>query len=481
MKKAKKTNIFERSSNQIGMIYDLLKSENQNVKIQEIDECWKQTNQLIDQLVDSKKNISTDQLKGFYAEVFHSGTFNIDAASKGISDRTWVPSSTKLGSADIKSSWGEDYQVKYYKSAEKSFNAQMEGEGESLYKGHSRLIPSDQTEDATKFAEEKINRNLGNRPEVSERAAETRNVLKDKISHEGAESTQLSEKDAKKWAEKAKNGNVEHISRHEDLTWQSQAKDALQSAGEAAIVSMVISSTPTILKGCKKLWKDPDYDNGKFLNDFKEEIKNKTIQRGSDTFVKSSVASSIIISARNGVLGESMKSLSPAQAAMISQVAVESAKAILRWQKGEITAEEAASETTKATLRVAASMAGKAIGTAIPIPVLGSIIGSYIASSGVELFIGKVETPSSQIILRAMSIELQKHTELIEMCSRLEEMSEINFLNYAKAHDINLDIVFVQSKSISSIERINQKLELLKLESSEIKKLEDKKEDSEDE
>jgi len=80
-----------------------------------------------------------------------------------------------------------------------------------------------------------------------------------------------------------------------------------------------------------------------------------------------------------------------------------------------------------------------------------------------------------------MSIELQKHTELIEMCSRLEEMSEINFLNYAKAHDINLDIVFVQSKSISSIERINQKLELLKLESSEIKKLEDKKEDSEDE
>lgn len=67
---------------------------------------------------------SINFLKGDIAEVWHGGTFNINAAQKSSIDHAEVPRSTDLGSPDIVLDSGKQYQSKYYKTAKDSAEAQ---------------------------------------------------------------------------------------------------------------------------------------------------------------------------------------------------------------------------------------------------------------------------------------------------------------------------------------------------------------------
>ena len=55
-------------------------------------------------------------LKGDAAEFWHSGTFNVNAAVRGSSNRTFVDRSHGFASADVSSNFGDQYGLKYYKS-----------------------------------------------------------------------------------------------------------------------------------------------------------------------------------------------------------------------------------------------------------------------------------------------------------------------------------------------------------------------------
>ena len=83
----------------------------QNIRIQEI-------NAAIDQLADSinthpSLNLDPEQLKGFIAEEWHAGTFNIDAIKKGSEHRVWTLQETGYGSVDIDTNFGKQYSLKY--------------------------------------------------------------------------------------------------------------------------------------------------------------------------------------------------------------------------------------------------------------------------------------------------------------------------------------------------------------------------------
>ena len=65
-----------------------------------------------------------NQLKGNIAEFWHSGTFNINAVTRGSTNRTFVLQSNEFGSVDIASNFGNDYGLKYYKTGVDSANQQ---------------------------------------------------------------------------------------------------------------------------------------------------------------------------------------------------------------------------------------------------------------------------------------------------------------------------------------------------------------------
>ena len=52
------------------------------------------------------KGIITLSLKGYIAEVWHTYTFNINAAANRSTERASMVNSNKLGSVDVSTSWG---------------------------------------------------------------------------------------------------------------------------------------------------------------------------------------------------------------------------------------------------------------------------------------------------------------------------------------------------------------------------------------
>ena len=95
---------------------------------------------LINTLNDSPmKNLDTDFLKGFAAEDWHEGTFNINAVLQGKSTRAFAPRDT--GRVDITVD-DLEAQLKYYKTGKDSAKQQLD------YLGQQRIIPADQMREA---------------------------------------------------------------------------------------------------------------------------------------------------------------------------------------------------------------------------------------------------------------------------------------------------------------------------------------------
>lgn len=167
---------------------------------------------------------SVEQLKGNVAEVYHAGTFNINAAIKGSLHRANVLNSHELASVDIETNFNVNYGVKYYGSAKatarqqlksweqvlhqaiknKNYKAILEffesGEHdihESIYSGQLRLVPADQFKKITEILQRAIATESVRRPDLVSNIQETLDALTDRIKdNQGVESYPLSVKEA---------------------------------------------------------------------------------------------------------------------------------------------------------------------------------------------------------------------------------------------------------------------------------------------
>ena len=140
---------------------------------------------------------ASNVLKGDVAEFWHTGTFNIDSALKGSSNRAFVDRSHDFASTDISTNFGDKYGLKYYSDGQASAKAQAvsvfqrfkeyqsHGGTDSLenflrsrgydnaesvlndpiYSGQIRIIPRDQLEEATQYLERMIKTEAARRPE----------------------------------------------------------------------------------------------------------------------------------------------------------------------------------------------------------------------------------------------------------------------------------------------------------------------------
>ena len=244
-------------------------------------------------------------LKGDVAEFWHSGTHNIDAAVKGVNIRTTVNRSHDFASADITSSDGTLYGLKYYKSGAESAKAQSESVfqryaeykaeainvnrpfqtldefiqkkgytdtkvlNDPIYSGQVRIIPRNQMQDAIEWLERKIQKESIRRPDQVQRYQDTLNLLKDRISSsEGSESIPLSKDEAEALAQLSKDGEFDPskygLTTEELVKYKYVIQQAFKAGLTAATISMILKVAPEIYKAIDYLICNGELDEKQF-------------------------------------------------------------------------------------------------------------------------------------------------------------------------------------------------------------------------
>ena len=247
--------------------------------------------------INSYQDNANPQLKGYVAEAWHTGTFNIDAAAKQSTVRAEQLQTNGLGSVDV-SVGDEEYSLKYYQTGEKSALAQAHsleyayqryihklGEGSEIptreeylkmngidpntdmqlgmYEGQARLIPSDQIKDAIEALNKRIARDLNNldnpnRAETAQRLIEVRDKLTTHLSGpNGEQSYELTEKESRILANQAKEGKFDPA--RYDITLAKKAdlmlicSNAMKAGLNAAWISALLKMVPQLVTVIRKM------------------------------------------------------------------------------------------------------------------------------------------------------------------------------------------------------------------------------------
>lgn len=357
---------------------------------------------------------NVNQLKGNIAEFWHSGTFNIDAIAKGSSNRAFVLQSNDFASVDIGSNFGDDYGLKYYKTAVDSANQQaksifekfkeyqsnggkddlnkfvsdrglsIDDINDAIYSGQYRIIPKEQLEGAIKFLEQKIAKESVTRPELVEKYYETLKMLKIKIEDsEGVESIPLSTEDAIKISELSKEGLITEeelkklgVSTEDIIKFEYILKESFKAGLTALQITLILKLAPEIYKAINYL-----IDNGEIdINQFKK-LGIESLKSGSETFLRGSIAATITGACKAGLWGETLKSISPSVIGTLTVFTLDIIKNSFKVAQGKMSRQELANEMTKEMFILSCSLGvGFLSQTFINIPIFSFMIGNFVGS-----------------------------------------------------------------------------------------------------
>ena len=356
---------------------------------------------------------SVDTLKGDLAEFWHAGTFNIDAAVNGSGNRLQVDRSHDFGSVDV-SGKNIDLEagLKYYKSGVESAKQQAKSVFETykkyqssggketleeylknrnyqdesvlndaVYSGQIRVIPSDQLTEATRWLERKIAEEESKRPEQVARYRETLKLLKDRIAdNDGNESIPLSEEDARKLAQLAKEGKINPedwgLTTEELIRAEYILKQAFKAGLTAATISIVLKTAPEILNAVKYLIENGEVDEDQF-----KKIGFAALKGGSEGFVRGTVSAAITTACKSGALGAALKSVDPTVIGAVTVLVMDTVKNSYAVATGKMTRYEMSNELIRTMFTTTCSLTLGAVSQAfIEVPVVGYMIGSFVGS-----------------------------------------------------------------------------------------------------
>ena len=390
--------------------------------IEDVDACI----QALAEQINSKSGFATDpaQLKGFVAEDWHAGTFNLIATLRNSRNRAYVVGSTEHASVDIATNFGENYSLKYYvtgkasvvaqakdviqaykqsgASSKMSFDEYLSRYGysndmnellKSVYNGQGRIIPSDQLKDAVDFLKREIAKESMkdgiNRSAVCAKYEETLSRLSDRIRDgKGIESIPLTKEEAEAIAALCKEGKF----RPEDfgISMVSLVKpeyvlqQALKSGASAAIMTVVFELAPYVFRTIMHLIQEGEIS----LDDLRE-TGFKTLSGSAEGFLRGSVSSAITIAARSGQLGESLMNIDAGVVGAITFLVISTAKNSFLVASGKMTGKQMGVELSKQILISGMSLAGGTVGQLVlpELPVLGYMLGSLVGSLAASVVI----------------------------------------------------------------------------------------------
>lgn len=294
--------------------------------------------------MNAKMGNNSSTLFGYTDEIWHHGTFYIDAISKRTGESGTIPNANPFASADFSGNWGELYQLKNYRNPNASalaqsitynqeynkYIAELTKQGRPIiskeqylidrnidpntdmnlpiYEAQTRLIPTDQLQDAIKALKIKILSEP--RTEQRYRYEDTLSKLVDRIkSPNGASSTPLSREDSMNLAKLAKEGKFDP--KQYDITLAQKADklylihNTLMSGVSAAVVTASLKVAPHIANIIINLIKRREFSE--------EDIKliGEDFSDGAKSgFIRGTIISSIKNACSLGYLGQNLQKLS---------------------------------------------------------------------------------------------------------------------------------------------------------------------------
>ena len=286
----------------------------QNMRIQEI-------NAAIDELARSINehphlHLGVEQFKGYVAEEFHAGTFNLEAIRQGSSHRAYTLHENSYGSVDIDTNFGKQYSLKYANTAEKAeaYQAVLDRDTNlPKYHGQERLIAAEQVDEAKTWAIKRAGKDSLTRQDVSASHTETGKHLVGNVSDgEGIESHELSIKDSKAIAREAKDGGFDpekHGISKEAPIAEAQVtylNQALKAGLTAATITAITQLVPELYKAIDYLIKHGEID----INQIKASGK-KVISTSGEAFLRGSIAYGVQMALQEGLFGDALRNANP--------------------------------------------------------------------------------------------------------------------------------------------------------------------------
>lgn len=144
----------------------------------------------------------------------------------------------------------------------------------------------------------------------------------------------------------------------------------------AIYVRLVLKVGPEIYKAIEYLIRNGDIDKEQF-----RQIGFAAVSGGSEGFLRGSVSSALTICCKSGLLGTSLKTITPANIAAVTVIAMNTIKNAYQVAQGKKSRTELSNELVKDIFLTASSMTAGAVGQLfIPLPVIGYMIGSFVGS-----------------------------------------------------------------------------------------------------
>lgn len=334
----------------------------------------------------SKTNCNNKGIHGNIAEIWHEGTFNIDAAIKDRSDRAVRLNSNKKASVDIQvvkdGNIEDDFSLKYcgpskskYKDAKggpESAYAQYSPQenGVSKFYGQKRVVPKGGAETGKKFLEN----------EYGDKAQETiANITESVTSKDGKVSSKsLSYEDSVRIKDDVvdgKGGFQPENYNLSDVKYEYILKKSCKIGLRSAITASAISVLPQVVQIL--------VNEGYSFDDFKN-LCETGAESSIEAFLQGSISANLSICCQLGKFGEALKNINPTMTAYaagaITAITIHTMKNAYLVAMGRKQSRELANDLLSYIFISAGGMIGGALVSFIPIPFMGYFLGSAIGS-----------------------------------------------------------------------------------------------------
>jgi hypothetical protein len=326
-------------------------------------------------------NVDVNYVKGNLAEFWHAETLKVTAVAKG-NEKVWAEAlvNGKTGQDVAYGNSSEAYmaELKYYGSAQKTA-----GElSNPAYVGSQKITPSDQLEGVIAESRKQSARNQNIRPEVAAAYQDTADNVSDRIEVDGIASKPLTEGDAKKIAtELKKDGEINPdkygLNTEGFVEWADIVRESGNAALHAAAFSAALTAAPHVYRILDKCLKTGELD-ARLISEGAGHVLSSSSAAG----LRGGLAAVITGSCKSGLMGASLKGLSPTAIGMATAMALNSIENSWRYAQGQISAKELAFNSSRDAVALMMGGGGAALGQMlIPVPILGALLGNLVGST----------------------------------------------------------------------------------------------------
>jgi hypothetical protein len=328
-----------------------------------------------------RANVGVDYVKGNIAEVWHAKTLNVSAVAKN-NDDIWANAAgnNKTGQ-DVSygnSTTASHAELKYYKTAEGSAREL----GNPAYSDSQKIVPTDQLQGVITESQKQAARNQDIRPEVAAAYQDTADTVSDRIEVDGITSKPLSEGDAKGIASDFKrdgeiNPDVYGLNTESFIEWADIFRESGSAALNAAAFSAALTAAPHVYRIVAQY-----VQSGQLDTRLMRQGASHVFASSSGAGLRGGLAAVITGSCKAGLMGQSLKGISPSAVGMATAMALNSIENSWRYAQGQISGKELAFNSSRDAVALVMGGGGAALGQMmIPVPVLGALLGNLVGST----------------------------------------------------------------------------------------------------